>query len=318
MFDLNQFSEFYPAGMCFKGGGGSSSGKIGFPGYMEKIHGKWLDTTDTDDLILSMTDAMNTAHGNSPWDSITAYDPDSDIAAWETAMTNFRNVLTGLDDVVDWGALYTQADASIDGVVEADIVQSVSDFADQIDDEIESKVLPRFRRGMQDINAVVSSAYPVGAALIEAFRNREVAKYGSSVRLSLMDKKSTLIMGGTEQMIKMYLRRIGLEDTYAKSIVESNRIKIVAKGEQLSKDAQYDESDALWDLEVFQYGGNLLGAIGSGVVKPSKGASTAQSAIGGAMSGAVAGAMVGAEMGASGGPIGAVVGGLLGAASAFL
>ncbi len=314
MFDLNAFEEIYlqyEPTLCFKGGGGSSSGKVGFPAYMETLHGKWLDSEASDILTTSMVDAMEAAIGSSPWNSITAYDPDSDIAEWKTAMDNFRSVLTGLDDAVDWAALYTQANSSIDGIIEADIVQSISDFADQLDDEIETKVLPRYRRGMQDINAVVSSAFPIGEALIESSRNKDVAKHGSSVRLNLMDRKSNLIMTGTEHMIKMYLTRIGAEDTYARSIVESNRIKIVAKSEQISADAKIDEADALWDLEVFQHGGNLLGSIGSGVVKPGKGPSQWQSALGGAMTGAAAGAEVG-------GVPGAVIGGILGAASSFL
>ncbi len=313
MFDLNAFEELYlqhgPT-ICFKGGGGSSSGKVGFPAYMETLHGKWLDSEASDILTTSMVDAMEGAIGSSPWGVITAYDPDSDIADWKTAMDNFRVFLTGLDDAIDWAALYTQANSSIDGIIEADIAQSISDFADQLDDEIETKVLPRYRRGMQDINAVVSSAFPIGEALIESFRGRDVARHSSSVRLNLMDRKSTLILAGTEQMIKMYLTRIGSEDTYVRNVVESNRIKIVAKSEQISADSKIDESDALWDLEVFQYGGNLLGAIGSGVVKPGKGPSQAQSVIGGAMQGAAAGAMIPV--------VGPILGGILGAASGLL
>jgi uncharacterized membrane protein len=75
----------------------------------------------------------------------------------------------------------------------------------------------------------------------------------------------------------------------------------------------------LWDLEVFQYGGNIMAAIQGGTVgsKP-KAASPFQSAIGGAMSGAAAGAMVGASMGAGGGPYGALIGGILGAGAGLL
>jgi len=317
MFDLNAFEGMevrYGHTTCFKGGGGSASGKVGFPAYMETLHGEWLDDTGTDTLLLTMVDAMNAAHGNSPWTGLSAYDPDADVTAWETAMGNLRTLLTGMSDTVDWAALYAQADTSIDGAIEVDIAQSISDYADQLDDEIETKVLPRFRRGMQDINAVVSAAFPIGEALIEASRDKDVAKHSSTVRLELMGRKTGLIIAGTEQMVKLMTTRFGLEETYARDIVESNRIKIVAKGEQEATDAKYDEADALWDLEVFQYGGNLLGAIGSGVVKPAKtGPSTAQSALGGAMSGAAAGAMVSGSN-----PIGAVVGGLIGAASGLL
>lgn len=310
MFDLNQFEGLEFQFGCFKGGGGSSSGKVGFPTYMETLHSAWLNSTAADVLTTSMVDAMESAIGSSPWTTLAAYDPAADITAWETAMTGFRAVITGLDDTVDWNALWGQANTSIDGVVEADIAADVAAFSNQLDDEIETKVLPRYRRGMQDINAVVSSAFPIGAALIESSKAKDVAKHSSGLRITLADKKNSLILGGTEQMIKMMATRLGLEDVYTKSMVESNRIKIVAKSEQAQIDAKLDESDALWDLEVFQHGGNLLGAIGSGVVKP-KQASTAQSVLGGGMVGAGAGFLVG-------GPVGAVVGGVLGAASGLL
>ncbi len=305
--------EFYfhegPVAKC-KGGGGSSSGKVGFPAYMETLHGKWLDSTGTDTLTMSMVDAMETAHGSSPWASIVAFDPDNDIAAWESALTAYKAILTGISEESDWATLYAQADTTIDAILEADIAQSISDYADQLDDEIEMKVLPRFRRGMQDINAVVSSAFPIGEALIEVSRNKDVAKHGTTIRATLMDKKPALLLAGTEHMLKMVSQTYGLEEAYARTYVEGKRLKIVAKGEQVQADGKYDESDALWDMEVFQHGSNLLGAIGGGVVKP-KQASQMQSALGGAMTGAAAGAKVA-------GGWGAVVGGILGAASAFL
>ena len=304
--------EFYfydgPIAEC-KGGGGSSSGKVGFPAYMETLHAAWLDTTGTDVLTVSMVDAMEASLGSSPWTSIVAYDPATDITAWESAITAFKVILDAMDDEVDWASLYTQAEATINPVLEADILQSISDFSDQLDDDFETKVLPRFRRGMHDINAVVSSAFPIGEAVIESFRTREVAKHSSGVRLAIMDKKATLVLAGTEHMVKLMSQRIGLHDSYTKTLIEAGRIKIVAKSEQVQQDAKFDEADALWDLEVFQHGSNLLGSIGGGVVKP-KQASMLQSAIGGALTGAAAGAAIPV--------IGPLVGGIIGAASAFL
>jgi len=306
--------EYYysnePVAEC-KGGGGGASGKVGFPDYMETLHSAWLDTAGADTLTLTMVDAMNAAQGNSPWTLLEAYDPDTDITEWEAAVANFRAVLTAMDDTADWAALYAQADTTIDTALEADIVQGISDFSDQLDDDIESKVLPRFRRGMQDINAVVSSAFPIGAALIEAYRDRDVARHSSEIRLALMSEKAKLNTAGTEQMLKSTSQRYGLEESYVKLMVEAMRIKIVAKSEQAATDAKIDLDDALWDLEMFQYGSNLLAAIGSGVVKPRGGPTTMQSVLGGAISGIAAGAQIG-------GAPGAAVGGILGAASGLL
>lgn len=309
------------------GGGGGGSGQVDYPDYMKNVHNDWLDNTGIDTISSSITDVMDSALGNSPWTTQTAYNPDADITAYESALSDFATILAGISDTGDWDTLYTQAVSSIDGVTETEVTADVDAFANQLDDEITTKVLPRFRRGMQDINAVVSSAFPIGEAIIEGFRNREVAKYASGIRLNVVSKRNDLYVSATGQMLQLMMQRIGWEDSYAKAIVEAKRIKIVAKKEEVDVNLKIDESDALWDLEVFQYGANLLASIGGGTVDPNtKQPSTAQSMIGGAMSGAAAGAMIGSMtaaegatgLAAIGGPGFLIGGAVLGAASALL
>ena len=351
-------------------GGGGSSGEVGFPAYMETIHNDWLDQTGVDNINDSITDVMNAMLGSSPWTALSAYDPDADITAYEAAITAFAAILAGITDTTDWAALFTQADTSIGahptlavadksvadmagvgGITEAVIVADGTAFANRLDDEITTKVLPRFEGGMRDINAVVSSAFVLGRSIIEGFRDREVAKHDSEIRLAAMHKNadidleegkanlvkdvevasmnlgkdvevgktnstieanySNMYVSAANQMLNLMLNRINWEAAYVHTVVESKRIKIVAKKEQTDMDADIDKRDALWDAEVFQYGANLLGSIGSGVVKPDK-PSLTQSVIGGAMTGAAAGGM------ATGTPQGAAAGAVLGAASAFL
>ena len=317
--------------------GGGGSGKVDYPDYMKTVHNDWLDNTGVDTITSSITDVMSAALGNSPWTGQIAYDPDADVAAWENVIAAFATVLAGMDDIVDWAAFYTQAETSVpditeaSGITEAVIVADVDAFADQLDDEITTKVLPRFRRGMQDINTVTSSAFAIGTSIIEGFRDREVAKHNSTVRLNAMSKNAdinianqrlhsevkSLRLSATEQMLKLMLQRVSFEEVYMKTFIEAKRIKIVAKKEENEVEMDIDDRDAKWDLEVFQYGGNLLSSIGGGTVATQK-ASKPQSALGGALSGAAAGAMVGSAVPGIGTAIGAGVGGILGAASAFL
>jgi hypothetical protein len=350
------------------------------------------------------------------------------------------------DKVVADIAVANMADTTdIDGIEEADILADVAAFADVLDDEINTKVLPEYRRGMQDINAVVSSAFPIGEAIIWAFRDRDVAKHNSALRLAAAGKNADILLDneklhftvdqtnlnkalevaktnvmkdlelakanlakdmevgrinankeldtsksnltknievgktnllkevevdkanlvkaleiektnvlktmdidktnlaksidiakanlmksvqvgeiitktdaeydrmyleGSNQMLHLMLQRIAWHENYTKLVTEVNRIKIVAKKEQNDMNVKIDEQDALWNLEVFQYGGNLLAAIGGGTNTP-KTPSLAQSMIGGALSGAAAGAMVG-------GGFGAAIGGILGGAAGLL
>ncbi len=330
------------------GGGGGGSGVVDYPAYMTTFHEGVLGAGAMG--AETMTAAMAAAYGASPWAGAVAYDPAADIIDYEAAVTDFAAILAGIDDVVDWTAFYTQAGASIDigditdtanvnGITEALIVADVDAFADNLDDEITTKVLPRFQSGMRDINAVVSSAFVIGEAVIEGFRDREVAKHGSELRLSARHKNADIGLENerlhlevekfnvfkeidlvkarvmaADQMLRLMLQRISFEDGYTKTFIEASRIKIVANKEEIDAGLIMSQKDALWDLEVFQHGANLLASIGSGVAG-TKGnePSQMQSVLGGAMSGAAAGAMV-----SGGNPYGIAIGAVLGAGSAFL
>ncbi len=415
---------------CKGGGGGSSSGTVDYPAHMKTWHTDALSNSGADTITSSMTDCMNAAIGSSPWSAQAAFDPDTILSSNDAAIAAFAAILAAINYTTNWSSLFTQAvtsvgssstitvadtsisdititDASItdksitnisdtttiNGITEAIILADVSSFADQIDDEITTKILPRFEAGMRNINAVQSSAFVVGESIIEGFRNREVSKHSSGLRLAAATKntdidieneqlhlevKKTNIMKdieiaklnlnkdievtksnlsktievnklnteknievakintqkaiqvadanvryvaeydkmyleGTSQMLQLMMQKIAWDESYTKTFVEANRIKIVAKKEETDGNMDIDKNDALWDLEVFQFGANLLASIGSGTMNPNaKGPSQMQSALGGAMMGVAAGAMTGM------GPPAMVAGGLLGVASSFM
>lgn len=333
------------------GSGGGSSGQVSYPDFMGNCLADWLDNTHTVTLNSCMNDVMNAALGNDPFVGESAYCPDIEVAAMLSASNDFNNYIDALNESLKWSSNYDSvvskmdwvswADAyaivkSIidwDGISDAEIIDDVAAFADQLDDEILTKVLPRFEAGMRDINAVVSSAFPIGRAIIEGMCDREVAKHSSALRLtsaslnlesdmkkeelrSLATKnylgdqvvKKTVNLQGDDQILKILLAKYSWKETYTKFAIESNRMKIVAKKEETDTNLEIAESSATWDLEVFQYGGNLLASIGSGTMVPrEKKKNVTSSALGGGLTGSAAGFSVG-------GPPGAVIGAILGTA----
>jgi hypothetical protein len=275
--------------MGSSGGGGGGSGAVSHSAYLEAVHGDWLNATGTDLIEKSVTEAMDSALGNSPWIGVTAYDPDADIAAYGVVVADLKTLLSGLSDTADWAALYAQADLTLAGPAEAAIIADAAAFASILDADLNTKILPRFRRGMQDINAVNSSAFVIGESVIEGFRDRELAKYTSALRLDTNAKK----IAATDMMVQMAGRRITWNEEYTKIFVEATRLKIVAKKEEADRNAAIDEADGKWDLGVFQFGANLLAAIGGGTAVPyMPGSNTAASAIGGALAVVGAGAQI--------------------------
>lgn len=297
-------------------GGGGSSGAVSHSAYLETVHGDWLNSGGVDTITDSVTGVMNSAIGSSPWAAAAAYNPDVAIAANAAEIVLFRALLGGLSETADWTTFYAQADLTLAGLAEAAIIADANAFAAILDADIATRILPRFRRGMQDINAVLSSAFVIGEALIEGSRNRDLAKYTASIRLDTRSRT----LEATEQMIQMQARRIAWAESLTRMVIESNRISIVAKKEQFDQDMTIDEEDAKWDLEVFQFGANVLAAIAGGVAGSKiKSPSKMQSAIGGGMTGAAAGAMVGAAYGGqTAGIYGAAIGAVLGIASSYM
>jgi len=278
------------------GGGGSSSGKVDYPDYMKAIHEDWMHQT-SDVIDASINDTMNAALGNSPFSTATAYDPDTEVA----------NMLSSADDLQDLVTLLstsTPLDDLVENVLSTERIDTaVSAYSDSLSDQIDSNVLPKFEAGMRTINAVQSSAFVIGRAIIAETEVREVAKYSAALNLQAFGQDALQVIG----------MKLQYQSTATQYIVESNRIKVVAKGEEDKQNVAYDEQDGLWDLEVYKYGGNLMGAIsGSAISQGSEegGSSKTASAIGGALSGAAAGAAFG--------PMGAGIGAAAGIASSFL
>ena len=269
---------------------------------------------------------MDAALGASPYTLATAYNPQPQLAYMSDSVNTFDTRYQAAVNEMDYEKIIQEIKDSLDEytITEEEILASVAAFSDSLNHEIETTMIPRFQRGMQDINAVQSSSFVLGKAMIEEEVVRKIAQYEADLRIQREKIRSTERVSNIGASLQTYMQMIGMKLSYADSIaklfVETNRMAIVAYKEQYDKDFELDSSNALWDLEVFKYGGNLLASIGggtavSGANKPSQ----AVSALGGAMSGAAAGAQIGSAFPgygtAIGAGVGAVVGGLAGAFS---
>lgn len=295
-----------PVAKCFgsggqsAGGGGGGSGAITYPAHINTAHQQWLNHTGADTVNTSLTDIMNTSFGNSPWVGYSAYNPDADligmIAAPDTLQTlvTLLSTGTGLDTLISDILDHTRVD------------DAATEYAADLDARLTGEILPRFQAGMRNINAVVSSAFVIGRALIEENQDRLADKFNADIHLKSFGDDAIRVVG----------MKLEYQKQVAQMLAEIYRVRIVAKKEELETNIRIDESDALWDFEIYQYAANLLAAPGGGTVVPQvKQPNAERSMIGGAIGGAMTGAASGAMIG---GPPGAAIGGLLGAASAFI
>ena len=304
------------------GGGGSSSGEISYPDYMENKHEAWLD---------AVAEAMTTARsGASPYSGFVTADPTAVFGSITLQPYATLSDLQGFDLLARYEAFFAANaahDIEVPGAMsDEDIATIVAAEVDRLEDARDTKILPAFQAGMRDINAVVSSAFVLGKAIIDA----EIVRDGAQLDAKLRIQNGNLALEAARTKVQQNQGNQESARQLASAEFESMRLITVLTAEiariytaaRLDVDkttVEFAAKDRLFDLETFQYGSNVMAGISGGTAHVSPQGSTASNAIGGALSGAAAGAMLaGASGGAVGGPAGMAIGAGLGLLSAFL
>ncbi len=267
-------------------GGGGQSGRVDYPAYMKEIHEDWLHGAGTS-LTTDITAVMNSSIGNSPFTAMAAYDPTADMDAVDTSIATFETLVNAMNYASIWPAMFALARTEVDDHLydDADIAAEVAAFSDEVDAEYESVTKPRFQKGMQDINAVVTSSYVIGLSNIEREALRQKARFSAQLRLQNHKDRNAVVAAEVSEMVKLYLARYEYARAVMLATSEAKKMRIIAEKEAIDQDYRIEEADAKWDLEVFQYGGNLLASIGSASVRTGDKMSPFQSALSGVMSG---------------------------------
>ena len=329
-------------------GGGGSSGAVSYPAYMETMHSTWLTAIAADMITAQTTSPYASATAYDPdcvlaatnyiislfYEEVIAMTPATDWSTYYAAAAAKYTAAT-----ITAITSYT-FDSSI--LTPANLAASVAAYQADLEARRDTSFKPAYKVGMLNVNSVMNSAFVLGDTLLTAEVARGVAKFSADLyfqneqkkidyeqiksqentahNANIINRDNVIVSHDTanrsfnasvaDAIMAKDVAHLGLYHVLGQLTAEANRIKIVAKVEENDKNIKYDEQDALWDLEVYQYGGNMLASI-AGAASTTKGKeiSTGASVLGGAMSGASAGAMIGGPMGAG---IGAIVGGVAG------
>lgn len=306
LIEEESFDYEGPVALCKGGGGGGGTGgKVDYPDYMKTRHETWLNAIDG---------RISTALANNPFTGQNAYNPASRIATFEAAGQSVLDF--------PWATALSTYSSDTQALVDSSEVDSaISEAMDShaavIDEQINSDVLPKYRAGMLNIGSVVSSAYAIGEAIIWARRNTEVSRAGAEARKTVLLDNARMKLEAEKLALDKTSREFDALRFAAALATEQQRVAIVALKEQYDKDLDVDEQEARWDLEVYQYGANMLAAISGGTAHPGtkNEPNRVVSAIGGALSGAASGAMMASAFSGPAAPFvlgGAVLGGLAG------
>ena len=278
-------------------GGGDTTTTVRYAEYIEDHHKTFLDVSEA---------AGDTAREDNPYtthfvpfaiDSL----PDAffgagfSIASFPSLYDMYGKFMAGLDVELLWTQVLaaTQDDPTVTTMSQA--------HADLLSDDIEDTALPRFQQGMRDINAVMSSTYVIGKALIESARIKSIAKFDAEIRYKLIPiaaERWRAHLGWNQQMISTYTTMIN-QFYNSELAVDSYNMENFVK-------------ESLWPFTVLdQERANIAAMQGAqSNTAPAGGeASSTQKAIGGMLSGAAAGSAVPG--------VGTVAGGIIGLAASF-
>ena len=274
-----------PVAEC-KGGSGGSSGKVDFPAHMKDAHKNWLDDAGADTMTFSVVALMNTAMtGSSPYSGYVPKDPDAAFFAPGDSLSDYTSVYEYLSNLSsdDLNAIFNSYITDD----ESRITAAVAAHSALLDDEVSTNILPKFKAGMTNINSTMSSAFPIGTALIFDSKAKKVADTDGKIRLQRLQEGGDLA-----------LRRLGAWVEWRKSTislsVESSRIYLAAYGDRDDDYLEGLHKDATWDLEMYQYGTQVMASISGNASQGPPRKSKTASAIGGALSGAAMGSAFGA------------------------
>lgn len=277
------------------------------PAYLSTDHETLVDNVMTD-----------VAAASNPYTGLAAYDPDTDLAAMLVAIGVFESEV----DDIQWDSVYVEilklASELVDQYINSDtyIEDRVAIHAGILDTDLATKVYPKFEAGMRDINAIMTTSYTIGRAIIMLDRNDKVDRFAADMEMQMQKDRSTMINQVASELLRMFLQRVEFQRALAALQSDYYRIKIAAKADQATEDKAIDVETAKWAMAKHQYAANVMAALNGGVstLGQSEGSKTAR-ILGGALSGASAGAMIGAAVfgqDSSGSGYSALLGGILG------
>jgi hypothetical protein len=267
------------------GSSGSSKTTIRYAGYIEDAH-KWL-LDKTKDYVNELID-------DSPLVDFDTISVDAGffgsgyvLASFPSLYDMYGKFVAGLD--VD--VLFTQIfEDTVNSAAINDLVEAESAL---LDDDISTHVIPEFEAGLHDINALQSSAFVIGKALIEADKVKAVSKFSAEMRYKLIPTATQRWQAHLEWnrgAIQLYAEMMKL---FFAAKLDVDRYNY----EQLIK-------DKLWPFTVLDMERAAVGSLTGATTTKTKGSDSGGGGGGGILGGAATGSMFGGY--------GAIIGGVIG------
>lgn len=302
------------------GGGGGSSGAIDYPQYMKERHSKLYDEMRTfrNESITNEKDKNgNITYYANPYVKLTAWSPKNMVSKMNSSIKTYNNAIKQFNPWNIWLSGINNIPSHVMATLDnAKLNDFISNQKASLRKDIENVILPKFRRGMQDINAVINSAYAIGEALIWCKEVEEEAKLEKEYKGKLAIAAWDYAMKSVDTQLDYTARKLQFMKDLTQYFLETWRMEYTAYKEYRDAMNMYLVEKRKWKLEMSKYLMDALGSIassaGTSYTAGSATSNKVSSGLSGALSGAAMGAMGGSAIPGVGTAIGAVAGGAIG------
>lgn len=265
------------------GGGGSGTAgdsRIYYAPYVEGYH---------KDLLYQAQYYLNALMNSpSPYASLTIDDPDQSFFGAGNSLTTYPALYVMFEQYisgVDASALYETVLNSM--INSATINAEISSEATYIDDEINQVSLPKINAGMRDMNAVMSTGFIHGKALLEVQKTKTVSKYSSTLKLNAM-----------QQALPRWTEQLKWNTVIMESYMRLSQLYWSTKMDNIEIKAEMGQKDKTWRFTLLDFYRSYIGTLQGAVPSPQTlpGSSKTSRAISGALGGAAAGSAIGSSI----------------------
>jgi len=230
---------------------------------METKHTAWLDSIAT--LITADT------AGAGPYNTAFSYDPDYDLSNFQDKIDSFIDTIDVVEPILDYETFLAAAASAVDASLEPDT------YIDEATVAYESAQLPpyfrsinRFTGPMSDLNAVHTSAFVIGMAIMEQSFQNNVDGFAAQLKVQRSQIRATAILDGVRSIMQLFNFELQGDLNIAQLQGDFAYKAIGFKTNQYEQDLAIDVHDIMWDYDVFMRGGEMLGSISGAAAGPLK------------------------------------------------
>jgi len=242
----------------------STSGEVQYPSYIAGQYKEWLNGAagDTPGHTFNISTDVTAVRVNSPYALVEAFDPDPHLADVSlrqdllNAEVDIFDPETALSDAVS--AALAAYDASISSPThQADLANSTWE---SMDDEFQRE-LGMITAGYLDVRSMMNSQ--LGVSLSMAAMKQYKAKFDFQAKLVWQTdrERSAFILNLSDATMRAKIQKLQAKQTALATTLESSRMQIVAKQDQINYDLDYETKDLLFDLDLYDYAHRGLSAI---------------------------------------------------------